>query len=124
MRRLIIGLCTLKKTLCLIVFLAVILVIVELSLVSFNEGEYTIIDSVQDQFVNFEGKLDDPKYFIVDDVPSKSPAYDENWMDGYSEGRLLLTLELVNALNTCLPLCSVKMKVFAACLLKLKLILI
>ncbi|KAK3738350.1 hypothetical protein QZH41_014334 [Actinostola sp. cb2023] len=87
-RSLICGLCNHKKALCLVVLFAILMIIVEYSFFSDNEGEYAVIDSVQDQLLNFEGKLDDPNYVIVDDVPAKSSAYDENWMDGYSEDNI------------------------------------
>lgn len=79
-----------KRALCFLVLFAVIVVIVEISIYSSSEGDYSLLDhvqAVQGQVANFEGKLDDPEYVIVGDVPGKSPAYDENWMDGYREGR-------------------------------------
>lgn len=77
--------------LCLSVIFAVVLIIVEISLLQLRDSESSVIDSIQDQIVAFEGNLaHDPNYIIVSDVPGKSPAYDENWMDGYSEGRLMM----------------------------------
>lgn len=80
--------CNHKKILCLLLAFVLVLIIGEFSIFSNIEGEYTVINSVQDQISKyFEGNLDDPNYVIVGDVPWKSSSFDENWMDEYSEGR-------------------------------------
>jgi len=85
--------CSLRNTLYLVILFAVLLVILEVWILPIKDGEYTVIDSIEDQIVSLEGNLAlDPNYIIVSDVPGKSPAYDENWMDGYSEGRLMMWL--------------------------------
>ena len=74
-----------KKTLiCTIIVVSLILIIESLFYV-YTEPDESLLETILgDQFVKFEGKSGTEVH--IPDVPHKSPEYDENWMDSYSEG--------------------------------------
>lgn len=84
-KRVFIQLFSYKKSLFCMIFVVAIMFIIESFFYVYTDADGSLLETIEEQYVKFEGKLGTDE--ILPDVPQKTPEYDENWMDSYSEGR-------------------------------------